>query len=338
MNDYFNDCPLTLNTTRICADNTIDLAVEVSKTVFSTMKPNIVIIANKNEVFDAIAAASIIHHPFNASILFTDGKKLTKETLNELSRLSPEGIDGIQVILVGDISQRISLVLANYGYHAAQVAGSNHFETACLISTMRDYDNIIIISGEDYSEGIMAAYWSAHHGDPILYVEKNTIPSCTFDIINSKDEINIYILGSVNTVSNEIEDTLSKLPNVKNINRIDGHNPYDIAVNFSAYMDPNTGFGWGRNYVDGHAFTFSSLNGADTLSGALFAHMGKHTPLLLIDRNIVPQVVEDYIKSIKPKPPVDMPMPPFMHGYILGDINYIPYHTQMMIENALSID
>ncbi len=338
MNYNFGDCPLTLNTTRICADNTTDLAVEVSKTVFTTMKPNIVIIANKNEVFDAIAAASIIHHPYNASILFTDGKKITKETLNELFRLSPEGIDGIQVILVGDISQRISLTLTNYGYHSAQVAGLNHYETACLISTMREYENLIIMSGEDYSEGIMAAYWSAHHGDPILFVEKDNIPSCTFDIINSKDDINIYILGSFNTVSKEIGDTLSRLPNVKSINRIDGQNPYEIAVNFAAYLDPNTGFGWGRNYVDGHAFTFSAMDGTDTLSGVLFAHMGKHTPLLLIDRNIVPQVVEDYIQSVKPIPPIGMPIPPFMHGYILGDINYIPYHTQMMIEKILSID
>lgn len=338
MNYYFGDCPLTLNTTRICASNTIDLAVEVSKTAFTTMKPNIVIIANQNEVFDIIATASIIHHPYNASILFTDGKKLTKETLNELFRLSPEGIDGIQVILVGNITQRISSILEGYGYHAAHVAGLNHFETACLISTMREYKNLIIMSGEDYAEGIMAAYWSAHQGDPILFVEKDNIPSCTFDIINSKDDISIYILGSVNTVSKEIEDTLSQIPSIKSINRIDGQNPYEIAVNFAAYMDPETGFGWGRNYVDGHAFTFGALNGADTLSGALLAHMGKHTPLLLTDKNIVPQVVEDYIKSVKPVPPMGMPMPPFMHGYILGDINFIPFHTQMMIEKILSID
>lgn len=42
----------------------------------------------------------------------------------------------------------------------------------------------------------------------------------------------------------------------------------------------------------------------------LFAHMGKHTPLLLIGDNAVPPVVEKYIKSIKPIPPKDMPRPP----------------------------
>lgn len=63
-----------------------------------------VIIANKDEVSDAIAVASIIHHPF----------------------------------------------------------GSSHHKTACLISTMKEYKNIIIMSGKDYSEGIISAYWSVH--------------------------------------------------------------------------------------------------------------------------------------------------------------------------------
>lgn len=63
MNQYSENCPLTLNTTRICADSSIDTAIEVSKIGFTNMKPNAVILVNKNEVFDGIAATPIIHFP-----------------------------------------------------------------------------------------------------------------------------------------------------------------------------------------------------------------------------------------------------------------------------------
>lgn len=99
MNPYMDNCPLTLNTTRICADNPIDAAIKVSRIGFTNMKPNAVILVNKNEVFDAIAATPLIHFPINASLLYTDGNRISRETLDEINRLSPKGYNGIQVIL-----------------------------------------------------------------------------------------------------------------------------------------------------------------------------------------------------------------------------------------------
>ncbi|HEX9024908.1 MAG TPA: cell wall-binding repeat-containing protein [Clostridium sp.] len=63
------------------------------------------------------------------------------------------------------------------------------------------FKKFLIISGEDYSEGIVAGYWSAHHGDPILYVKKNRIPYCTLEVIKQMNDINIYIIGSTKTIS-----------------------------------------------------------------------------------------------------------------------------------------
>lgn len=340
MNRNSNRCPLTLNTTRICSNNPVDTAVEVSKIGFVNMKPNAVILVNKNEVFDGIAATPLIHFPINASLLFTDGNTLSQETLREIRRLSPKGYKGIDVILVGNISRNISLTLNHYGFKTYHVTGRNHFETACKIPSIRkEFKNILIVSGEDYSEGIMAAYWSAHHGDPILYVQRHCIPYCTLESIMKMHNINIYIIGSTKTISEDVERALRQLKNVKHLDRIDGDTPYDIAVNFAKYKDFKTEFGWGRNYREGHAFTFGALDHPmDIIAGVLFAHMGKHTPLLLTGNKIVPSVVEEYIKSVKPMPPKDMPRPPFMHGFVLGDISHITYPTQVMIEKNLSID
>jgi putative cell wall-binding protein len=333
-------CPVTLNTTRICTNNPIDTAIEISKIGFANMKPNAVILVNKDETFDGIATAPLVHFPINAPILFTNGARLSRETLTEINRLSPKGYEGIQVILVGNLSRNIELELNSHGYRTRHIIGRSHYETACKIPDERkDFKNVLIISGEDYSEGITAAFWSAHHGDPILFVQKNDIPSCTLNAIKKMRSINIYIIGSTNTVSKVVESALSKLTNVKNLNRIDGETPYYIAVNFSKYKDPKTEFGWGRNYREGHAFTFAVLNHPmDIIAAVIFAHMGKHTPLLLVRNDMIPPAADRYIKSIKPMPPKDMPRPPFMHGFILGDTSYITYPVQLMIEELLSID
>lgn len=173
MNHSFNHCPLTLNTTRICSDTLTDAAIEVSKMGFTHMMPNTVILINKNEIFDAISAASLVHFPINAALLFTDGNRVSKETLREIYRISPKGYRGIQVILVGNISRNVSMELNSHGFTTQHVTGCNTYETACKVSEVREeFKNILILSGEDYSEGITASYWSAHHGDPVLYVQK----------------------------------------------------------------------------------------------------------------------------------------------------------------------
>jgi len=71
MNYNSENCPLTLNTARICATDAINTSIEVSKIGFANMKPNAVILVNEEETFDGITATSLVHFPINASLLFT---------------------------------------------------------------------------------------------------------------------------------------------------------------------------------------------------------------------------------------------------------------------------
>lgn len=58
---------------------------------------------------------------------------------------------------------------------------------------------------------------------------------------------------------------------------------------------------------------------------ALFAHLGKHIPLLLTETDNLPSVVRNYIINVNPHK--DIPdMPPYVHGYILGSLNDITIH------------
>ncbi|MBU3199852.1 cell wall-binding repeat-containing protein [Clostridium estertheticum] len=335
-----NVCPLTLNTTRICGRSSVGFATEISKIGYSNMNPNAVILINKNEVFDGIASAPLVHFPINAPILLTDPYNLTLVTLKEIQRLSPKGYNGIQVILVGNISINIINQLRIAGFTSKLITGNNHYETACKIPAERkDFKNVLIVSGEDYSEGIVSSYWSAHHGDPILFVRKNDIPYCTLNAIRKMNDINLYIIGSQKTISTTVGETLSKLANVKQLVRISGSTPYEIAVNFSKYKSPTSELGWGRNYKEGHAFSFGTLNKPmEIVTSAILAHMGKHSPLLLIKGDSVPDITSNYLKEVKPVPPMNMPRPPFMHGFILGNTSDIAFETQIKIEDIISLE
>lgn len=334
------NCPLTANTTRICGDNPVNVSIEISKTIFNHMRPNAIILVNKNEVFDGIAASPLVHFPINASILLTDRNIVSDETLMEIKRLKPKGYNGIQVFLVGNISKHIETQLNCLGLSTHYITGRNHYETACeALKVTPEFRNVIIISGEEYSEGIASSYYSAHEGNPILFVKKNEVPNCTLETLKKLHHVNVYIVGSTKTVSKAVEEILRHIKNIKQLKRIHGDTPYSIAVNFAMYRDEKTEFGWGRNYVEGHAFTFGTLSDPmNIIPGVAFAHMGKHTPLLLIKTTCIPQVVEKYIECVKPIPPKNMPRPPFMHGFILGNIKDITYDTQIKVENILSID
>ncbi len=340
--DYFrkNEPTQTLNTTRICGTNSVNASIETSKIGFTHMKPNAVIIINKDEVFDGIAAAPLVHFPINASLLLTPGNMLYRETLEEIRRLSPKGYKGIQIFLVGNISSNVERQLNAMGFTTKHIHGRNHYETACQIPSYREhFKNILLVSGEDYSEGLPASFWSAHHGEPILLTKKDSMPSCTLDTIKKLHDINVYIIGSTKTISESVKQTLSKLPNVKFLDRIGGANPYEISVNFAKYKSSDGEFGWGRNYIDGHAFSFGALSNAEqVIPSVVFAHMGKHTPLLIIEANAVPAPVEKYINEVRPKPPKGMPKPPFMHGYIIGCTNQISYSAQVHLDSLLSIE
>ncbi|QGU95384.1 hypothetical protein GOM49_10040 [Clostridium bovifaecis] len=53
--------------------------------------------------------------------------------------------------------------------------------------------DIIVISGQDYNEGITSAFYAAHKGTPILFVQQNKIPNSIKSFISNNTNKNYYI-------------------------------------------------------------------------------------------------------------------------------------------------
>ncbi|NJD01623.1 MAG: cell wall-binding repeat-containing protein [Ruminiclostridium sp.] len=328
----------TLNTTRICGGDIFQNAVEISDIVYADKSPGSIILANAQLYQDAFAATSLIHFPRNAPILYSQMNYISPDTINQIFKLRPGGVDGTQVFLVGGVSYFTEQQLNMLGLKTKRIAGPNFLETSAKVAEYLNYpENIMIVSGEDYREGLPACAWAAHMGDPVLFTAKDYLPVQTVNAILKTKNPNIFIIGSPNTVSSKIENELGKL-NAKFVGRISGSTPYEIAVNFAKYKSPDGKFGWNRTERNGHAFTFVSISSPfDNASGSLFAHLGKHTPILVVANDRLPEATRSYIESVKPVPAPE-PRPPFMHGWVVGCENAISTRTQLEIENTLSID
>lgn len=328
----------TLNTTRICRGSIYQIAIEISNIVYADKSPDSVIIANGELYQDAFAATSLVHFPRNAPILFSSMNYIDPATIAQILKLRPKGINGVQVFIVGGISYGVEQQLMMYGLKTFRISGRDFFETSARVAQYLDYpDNIMIVSGEDYREGLSTCAWAAHMGEPILFVTRNELPTYTRYVIQNTKNANVYIIGNINTISGAVEQEIRKL-NVKFVGRISGSNPYEVAVNFAKYKSPDGKFGWDRTEREGHAFTFTSiLSSFDSVSGSLFAHLGKHTPILVVSKEKLPDATKNYIESVKPIP-LPEPHPPFMQGWVVGCDNVLSTETQLEIERALSID
>lgn len=329
---------ITLNTTRICGGNIFQNAIGVSDIVYADKSPGSIIIANADLYQDAFIATPLIHFPRNAPILFSHMNSIDQNTIAQIFKLSPKGINDIQVFIVGGISYTVEQQLMMYGFKTYRISGSNFYETSAKVARYLNYPkNIMVVSSEDYREGLSACAWAAHMGDVILFVTRSQLPSYTRSVINATKDANVFIIGSIDTISAAVEQEIRGL-NVKFVSRISGSTPYEVAVNFVKYKSPVGDFGWNRTEREGHAFTFTSiLSPFDSVSGALFAHLGKHTPILVVSRDRLPDVTKNYIESVKPKPGPE-PHPPFMHGWVVGCENVLSSKAQLEIERALSID
>ncbi len=334
------DCKVknTLNTVRVGGYNHIENAIKISTIAYEAMHPGAIVLVSSEKWQDGYTACSLIHHPRNAPILFTSENYIDQLTLNQIFKLNPAGYDGIKIFIVGNISYYVEEQLNILGFTTKRISGNDIFKLSANIAGYLEYpQNIMIISGEDYREGLCACSYAAHSGSAILFTEKDLLPWYTREVIQMTNNPNVFIVGSTDTISENVESEIRKL-NVKFVDRISGINPYEVAVNFARYRDPDNQFGWGRVHRNGHGFTFISIcSPFDSPASAVFSHMGKHTPFLTIDPMYLPAVTMSYIESIKPIPPEETG-PPFMHGWVIGCNNIISYEAQIQIEEVLSID
>jgi len=341
--------PNTMDTTRIFAEDPIMFSTHISQMVFPSptvfWRPTSVILVPLNPYHFSFIGASIIHFPINASFLFSRNDVMTNEVLDEIKRLAPTG-RGVpaKVFLIGPFSENSRETLVANGLTTYQIGSPDVFDTAAKAAYFRlevippqsdgQRHHLFIVSADTGIEALPATYYSAHHGAPILFVTRDFIPPATRWAIARYANLAFTIFGTENTISRKVEEEIRRM--AVHVSRSSGKDPVELAVNFARQPETENQAGWGRNKPGmGDAFSYGTIHAwQKAVAGLLNAHMGKHTPLLLVERDYVPLPVKNYLLELNPERP-GPPHPPFMHGYILGTYKNISYRTQVELEENL---
>lgn len=355
-----NQTHITVNTTRVGSDDPVETAVAVAQIQYPVTEeensPGAVVLINRNYLAEAIAAASRVQHfPVNAPLLYVDEDSIPELTRKELLRLKPEGVpadSNVQVYLVGTIGEAVEEEVERMGYRTRVLTAPDPASLAEVLdnwtSTQHgDHQNEVVIANLDNLEpAIPSAFWNAHMGDGLAFVTNEGIPEPTRRILERRANGPwIYVFGDETVISTDIARALTQYGQVTRMPRPDA---IGASVYFAGFKDQGEdwgawfwqharSFGWGIAEA-GHNAIFVNLDGPEGWQNALVAstmsHMGKHAPVLVVERDNVPDAVRSYLQILKPYPTA--PQEQLLnHGWIIGGEETISWETQAELDILL---
>lgn len=116
-----------------------------------------------------------------------------------------------------------------------KITGENRYDTAVKISNKafeNGSDSVILINGENSSDGLSAGPFASLINASMLLVEKDSIPKETFDEIKRLKPKKIYIIGGESCISSKVINSLKDTLNIKeeDINRIGGKDREETSL------------------------------------------------------------------------------------------------------------
>jgi hypothetical protein len=171
--------------------------------------------------------------------------------------------------------------------------------------------------------------------EPLLYVGKSEIPAATADTLKERGgSAAIYILGPKSAVSADVEEQLKEYGTVT---RISGDDPYENSIAFAKFKDSANGFGWGIT-TPGHNLSLLTTDSTMlAIAAAPFSHLGKHAPLVFIQKDGLPDPLMNYTMELQPKFKDSPAEGPYNHAWLTGDLTTISSTAQSEIDDMLEI-
>ena len=330
----------TKNTTRVPGSDPTQIAAAVVRSVYPdpARKPKAVTLVDSSDWRVAVAASALVAAPFNAPVLFTNGTDLPGITRSALDALAPEGsaaAGNAQVIRVGDVAKPAGLKSSDIT-PGTPLGLTRSISGLIKAAKPGKTSRVIVTSADDPSFAAPAAAYAAKSGDPVLFVNRNTVPPETRAALAALAGLarpRIYVLGPSKVVGPKVTRELRRLGRVEGIG---GQDPVSNAIAMARYRDG--AFGWG--IVDpGHGLVFARTGrpleaaAAAPLSGA-----GTFGPLLLLDdATRLPQALQQYLLDIQPGYQEDPVRGVYNHGWVIGTRDTISVAEQARLDALLEI-
>ena len=330
----------TKNTTRIASADSIATAAAVALAVRPSTGgvagPAAVSLVDVADWQAGIAAASLVGPPIGAPILVTDGEEIPALTASALEALEPTGAestDDRQAFVIGDAARP-------QGLDALAVEGSDPAEIAAAVAALRTRltgskpEHIVVVSLEDPAIAMPAAAWAARAGDPVLFVEPDSIPEATAGALRRNPEAPVYVLGSEEAISDGVLRQIEKVGS--DAQRVGAEGPEENAIAFARYDDDT--FGWNIN-DPGHGLVVASA--ARPLDGAVAAPLsasGTWGPLLVTeDPAAVSEQLRGYLLDLKPGYEDDPTRALYNRIWVIGDTEAISVAAQAQLDELAEL-
>ncbi|MGH2964703.1 MAG: cell wall-binding repeat-containing protein [Solirubrobacterales bacterium] len=330
----------TKNTTRVAGVDPVADAAGVALAVFPSTggvdNPSAVTLVNGDDWASGIAAASLMAPPVGAPILITGSDSTPSLTADALQALSPTGsatTGDHQVFAVGSAA-------APSGLRTERVSGGDPAELAAAIERVRRTlsggppQHVLLVSSEKPEFAMPAAAWAARSGDPVLFLERDTVPKPTLDALRRLKGVPVYALGPPSAISDKALAQVDKV--TATVKRIGADDPVQNAIDFARYVDGT--FGWNIN-DPGHGFVIADdTRSLDAAAASALSASGDWGPLLLTDdATQVPAPLRSYLLDVKPGYVSDPTRAVYNHVWLIGDQHAISVGFQAQVDDLAEV-
>ncbi|GAA0115411.1 cell wall-binding repeat-containing protein [Clostridium senegalense] len=272
-----------VNESRIYGSDRIETAIKISEQCWKSGS-DYVFIAYGYDFADALSVTPLAKK-YNSPIILSNKNGLTENAIKELQRLKPKKafILGGEKALSANVEAQIKKCSIT---ETERIYGSTRYETALKVSEkLGTSDTIFISNGLSYADALSVATIAAQKESPILYTEKNNIPSKVTEYIKKANISKAYFVGGTNVIDNTV------VTGIKNSERIAGNDRYltnkEVLSKFINYISYENVY-----FVRGNDF-------ADALSISPIAGL-KKAPIILTNNNLnsdVEKIINSNITS-----------------------------------------
>ena len=284
----------------------------------------------------AVAAAALTAPPIGAPILVSGADAVPGLTSQAITRLAPQGSGASG----GDQVFRVGPVAVPDGMRTQEIQGADPSELAAKLDRVRskltgtDPSALLIVAADAPEYSVPAAAWAALSGDPVFFVDTNSVPAATQRALARHPQAKAYVLGPEQIVSDSVLEGIER--EVAAVERISGESPVTNAIAFARFADGD--FGWDVN-DPGHGFVIA--NASRPLEAAVAAPLsatGKPGPLLLTDEaDVVPDPLRSFLLDTKPGFVDDPTRAVYNHVWLIGNQDVIGLEFQAQVDDLVDL-
>lgn len=231
------------NITRISGDSRYKTSIEISK--YGWNKSDYVVLASGENFADGLCATPLAKK-YDAPILLTEGRDLSQDISEELSRLNAKNILVIGGTAV--ISDSVKEALEKLGYSCRRISGQDRYETSVKIAKELDTPKeLVVVNGDNYPDGLSISPVAAMKGIPILLVNSNIVHNSVLNYIKDKKINTTYVIGGTNSINPSVLSAFSTTTRIYGDDRYSTNMKifqqfFDLTSLNSSYIASGEGF------------------------------------------------------------------------------------------------